>query len=825
MYRSHNQPEKKLTVHLQEVHDYALAMLRQVPLSTEDYQTAETILKIITITHDFGKYMSYFQKHLDGESTNDLHQHSFISALFAAHLLRSPQQLGLSAPWSEYAPIIAYICVLHHHGNLRDISLDVARSKDIEQDTLKHTLSRRVQLLKKQILDIHNHLSSILQDLLPLWTSLSIPLHLNQELVDFVNNYKKVFDLVNRQYYFIGIKKNAPSELYYFVLLLYSCLIDADKLSAANISRTPRLHLPSDLVDQYRNHQFDIYERKGMNGWRNRIYQTVMDRLNEVINHFPDQKIFTLTAPTGSGKTLLALSAALKWREHIQEKEGYRPRIIYALPFTSVIDQNEQVFRNVLMQQADFFQNEHRYLIKHHHLSTISYKTEDEELPLRQALLLIENWESEMIVTTFVQLFHTLIGYRNRSLKKYHQIAGSILILDEVQNIPVEYWPLIRSVLSQIANIFSCKILLLTATQPLIFPEDETVELLEGKNVTPGDFFLEMNRIELQRLDDKEFYTPDEWVDLFQYRFEDGKSYLAIFNTIKTSIDMYLKLKEWLEDRGYEVFYLSTNIIPLERQKRIESIREQLQEKKKVVVFSTQVVEAGVDLDFDIVYRDLGPIDSIIQAAGRCNRNGGMEDKGKVYITPIRRNNTLESTLVYGAIHTKIALEILPKRKIPESAFYQLIEQYFKSIKDSKSEEASNGIIEAMRGLKFDADDKQFVKNNPEYVSEFQLIQESHHAIDVFVAVDEQAESVWEKYIAEVVEEADFETRFENYLKVKKELRQYVISAPIKLVKNFNRDYFDKTKMLYLPNDIVDQYYDKDYGLIRSSELVDAWIM
>lgn len=825
MYRSHNQPDKKLTVHLQEVHDYALDMLRQVPLSEENYQTAEVILKIITISHDFGKYMSFFQKHLDGEATNDLHQHSFISALFAAHLLRDPIKFHLSTSWSEYAPLLAYISVLHHHGNLRDIFLDVAKSKDIDRDSLKHTLYRRVHLLKKQVQDIQENFSSITQDFSPLWESVSIPLSLKVELGEFLKSYKHIFDIIHRQYYFIAVKKKAPSELYYFLLLLYSCLIDADKLSAANISRTPRLYLPENLVDQYRNKKFDVKQTTGINGWRNRIYDTVINRLNEIAFQNPQQHIFTLTAPTGSGKTLLALSVALKWRKITEKKTGYRPRIIYALPFTSVIDQNEQVFRNVLKQVAEYSANEQRYMVKHHHLSTISYKTEDEELPLRQALLLTENWDSEIIVTTFVQLFHTMIGYQNRSLKKFHQIAGSIIILDEIQNVPVEYWPLFRSVLSKMAQLFSCTILLLTATQPLIFSEEEMIELLEGENITTSDFFLEMNRIELQRILDKDFYSPEEWVELFKQRFQDGKNYLAIFNTIKTSIDVYLKLKDWLESKGYEVFYLSTNIIPLERHKRIQNIHSQLEEKKKVVVFSTQVVEAGVDLDFDIVYRDLAPIDSIIQAAGRCNRNGADGNKGQVYITPIIRNNTLESTLVYGAIHTKISLEILPKTTIQESEFYQLINKYFQSIKKGKSNQASEGIIKAIRVLKFDADDKSFSKSQPEYVSDFQLIQDSYQAVDVFIEVDEHAEGVWEKYIAKVVEETDFHTRFENYLRLKKELRQYVISAPIKLVKNLGREYFDKTKMLYLPVDILNQYYNDEFGFIRSSELVEAWIM
>lgn len=825
MYLSHNQPEKKLTVHLKEVHDYALDMLRQIPLSEEDSRTAEMILKIIAVSHDFGKYMTYFQKHLAGESTNDFHQHSFISALFAAHLLKDPENLPLAASWSSYAPIIAYISVLHHHGNLRDIYYDVAKSKDIERGFLKHTLNRRVNLLQKQIEDIQKNVTSILHDLSPLWTSLSIPLTLEKDLDDFLKNYTSVFDMVHRQYYYIAIKKTAPAELYYYLLLLYSCLLDADKLSAANIRRNSRLLLSEDLVDQYRMNKFDIHENTGINGWRNRIYETVMARLNELVKNSSNERIFTLTAPTGSGKTLLALSVALKWRKHIERTKGYIPRIIYALPFTSVIDQNEIVFRDVLKQIDDYHLNEHQYLIKHHHLSTISYKRENEELPLRQALLLTENWESEIIVTTFVQLFHTLIGYQNRSLKKYHQIAGSIIILDEIQNIPVEYWPLTRTVLSHIANLFSCKILLLTATQPLIFSENETIELLEGKDVKAQDFFLEQNRIELQRILDKEFYSADEWVDLFKQRFKSGKSYLAIFNTIKTSVEVFLSLRDWLKQQGYKVYYLSTNIIPLERKKRIEKIQNHLQKDKRVVVFSTQVVEAGVDLDFDIVYRDLGPIDSIIQAAGRCNRNGTQGEKGQVYITPIIRENTLEATLVYGAIHTKITLEILPHSKIQESAFYQLIYEYFKNIKHGKSTQASKGIIEAMHLLKFDSDDKSFSKNNPEYVSEFQLIQEAHQAVDVFVEVNEEAKKIWDEYIFQVVEEKDFQKRYENYLQLKNQLRQYVISAPVKVVRNLDREFFDKTKMLYLSHDILDQYYNKDYGLIRSSELVEAWIM
>lgn len=822
MYLSHKNPDKQLVVHLWEVYEYSDDMLKHVPLSGEDRELVLYINKIVSITHDFGKYLSYFQVYLKtGEAEGDLHHHSFISALFAAHLLCRSSFSATS--WSEFAPLLGYFIIMHHHGNLRDIELDVTRSRDIYENIVQSSLRNRIHTLNKQIEDVKNYISRIVKDLKQIWEKLCLPFILEEELDCFIENYEKVFDHIYRQYYFIKKRKGQVTEnLYYYTLLLYSVLIDADKLSAANIKRKPRVHIPSDLVDQYRKIHFDTEVVEGTNGWRNRIYNVVMERIQYIANTKPWQRLFTLTAPTGAGKTLLSISAALKWREYAKQQEGYTPKIIYALPFTSVIDQNEKVIRDLLQQIEGFAENEQRYFLKHHHLSNFQYRTEREELPLRQALLLTESWEAEFIVTTFVQLFHALIGYENRALKKFHQIAGGIIILDEIQNVPVEYWPLIRSVLYKMAELFSCKILLLTATQPLIFSKDETIELLESDIVKPINFFKEMERVELHPFrEDRGVCNVDEWVEQFRLRFEVGKSYLSIFNTIKTSIDVYEQLKGWLQQYGYYVMYLSTNIVPYERKQRIEEMKKLLKDKKKVAVISTQVVEAGVDVDFDIVYRDLGPIDSIVQAAGRCNRNGKAGEFGKVYIVPVERNGTLESQYVYGAIHTKTAKESLPEETISEHQFFDMIYRYFESVQNAKSFTASEGIIQAIEGLRFDAKEK--IKSG--YVSDFQLIKDVHQAVDVFVEVDEQAMAIWEEYISKVIEEKDLEKRFENYLYLKKEIRQYVISAPIKLVKNLDRDLYEKTRMLRLPNDILNQYYHCEYGLIRSSEMVDAWTM
>ena len=146
----------------------------------------------------------------------------------------------------------------------------------------------------------------------------------------------------------------------------------------------------------------------------------------------------------------------MKLRERIRREKNYIPRIIYCLPFVNIIEQNYDVFSKVLSLISDFKRNLSSYLLKHHHLADLEYKYGNELKPLDESLLLIEAWESEIIVTTFVQLMHTIVGFKNSFLKKFHNVVGSIIILDEVQSIPVEYWKLTRNVLDYLTKILGC---------------------------------------------------------------------------------------------------------------------------------------------------------------------------------------------------------------------------------------------------------------------------------------------------------------------------------------------------------------------------------
>jgi len=820
-FLSHDNPKKALKKHLLEVAKLSNQMIMETPILEEERCFLSKMAVIIGISHDYGKYTTFFQEYLiDGKTKYNNHQHSFISSFFVAYMI--DRLLDEKNLFKDYGPLIGYFVVLHHHGDLKSLRSDVISNINyIDGEELNGNFGERITILKNQIENQKPYQQNIQSEYEEMLSVLGFSNCLNI-IADFATEWESFIEKLDELFYkWNRMEKNTElkEKMYFYVLLLYSILIDSDKHSAAGISFSKRKIIPSDLVDLFREGHFDLSITYGTNGWRNRIYQNVIERINNLGDELIEHRLFTLTSPTGSGKTLLSFSVALKMREMMKRKYDKVPRIIYALPFTSIIDQNEKVIRKILSQMPDFEMDESNYLLKHHHLSDIKYREDSQEKPVTNSLLLIESWESEVVVTTFIQLFYTLIGFKNKALKKYHQVAGSIIILDEVQNLPMEYWPLIRQTLRTLTKALNCKIILLTATQPLIFDSNESIELLQDKKtLSPEPYFKELNRVKLF-LKNKEGYTIEEWIDMFIGDFEHGKNYLAVFNTIKTSIEVYKQIREWIQDNyDYEVYYLSTNIIPRKRKNRINQIRMDLTKGKKVILISTQVVEAGVDLDFDIVYRDLGPIDSIIQVAGRCNRNG-RNPFGYVFITPIRRNKQLESNIIYRQLHTKMALNLLPEKPINENEFYELINNYYNNVLERKNQDDSQYIWDAMNQLLFV--DENTTKRS---VSDFTLIENKHNYIDVFVETDDYAEVIWSHYKEKVLNNGYYNQRYEAYLKLKKYMQQYIVSAPIHLVMRIRRDDIT-SNILYLPRDLVNQYYDYDIGIIRSQEDIDAWIM
>lgn len=800
--------KKRLLEHISEVAESCRAFIQAFPLTSERKDKLVELAFLIGVAHDFGKYTSYFQSYLLENAKHGLAKnHSFISAVWGAFLISSKQYEDVAEKLHDM--LLCFGAILYHHGNLDNISsvlkdiLDYAsknRQGSLELGA-KQTLDA---LFKEQLPDLLKHAQSVERELRTLLSEIpdlsAFELALNDSKSDFYA------DLREALFCFEDWVEEKKCERYnYELYLLFSVLIDADKRDAARIDvQLERREIPENVVQQFIAQTTFATADAVVEKIRKELFGALNSKASEVPL---EQKVFTITSPTGSGKTLAALNFAIKLRNRIENKQGYSPRIIYALPFTSIIDQNHNVFEDVLSLLPDFQANYSQYLLKHHHLADVQYKIEkvpEDALPLDKSLLLIESWEAEIVVTTYVQLFHTIIGAKNRFLKKYHNIAGSIIILDEIQNVPVEYWPLIQNILKWFTEVGNCTVMLMTATQPLIFPPEEAVELVSD----PTSSFQRLDRIHFHI--DHEQKELGTFADEFLEQLEEDKSYAVILNTIKSSIEFYELVAEYGTD-AHELFYLSTNIIPRDRLERINRMREKLKNREPVILISTQVIEAGVDLDFDVIYRDVAPIDSLVQAAGRANRHG-VHGKGNVYIIRLIDDENREfAQWIYGKAHLWVANALLKDRQhLGENEFFALVrqnyEQLLRRVDTSKGKEIFREWWQAA---------------NYEVLQNFKLIGDKYYYVDVFVAINNKAETIWQRYLSGVLAEKNFRRKNENYLAMRSDFKKFIVSVPEKLTKEFFWDgplRGDRRKPGYIPSYAVADYYESETGYKRTTE-------
>ena len=630
-----------------------------------------------------------------------------------------------------------------------------------------------------------------------------------------------------------GFNISTKTNLEYKILQLnfLSTLIDADKMHAGKFEHIERRDVPKNVVDNYKNR--DEFKQKNIskiNKIRDEMYEAVIKKIDHVDLN---QRVFSITAPTGTGKTLTSLSAALKLRRRIEEHFGYKPHIIYSLPFTSIIDQNFGVFDDVLKSTIpDFEENESAYSIKHHYQADLKYRVKGKEKPIEESLALIETWDSEIVVTTFIQLFYSIIGYKNRLLKKFHNIVNSIIILDEVQNIPIKYWDLVGSILAAMAKYFRCEIILLTATKPLIFEKGECIELVKN----PEGYFKqnELNRVRLSI--EREDKSIVDFFHLLNEREWDKDSYMFVFNTIGSTSKFYGLIGEnktvsertialggsdikteisriTKNGREYEVHYLSADVVPKTRKERIEIIKKRLDEGCRIIIITTQLIEAGVDIDVDVVFRDFAPLDSIIQVAGRCNRNKRLErEKGEVHIINLVDENNKNKPFaeyIYDPVLLSTVDELLKNREnINDADFLGLINSYFEKTKDNSDRDTK--IMKAIYELYYYEKSDKIGTNEKTPISAFKLIKEQPDA-DVFIELDNDAKRIWQEY-KEIREEEDRFERRKGFLKIKKEFYDYVVSIPKRYAAGLINE---AQEIAYVSNNEIPLYYDLDTGFKR----------
>lgn len=383
--------------------------------------------------------------------------------------------------------------------------------------------------------------------------------------------------------------------------MVFSCLVDADFLcTEAFMTGKSRERVQADplpeLRDRIEKHLEGFYPPKGL---VNEARCGMLDDCLAASRKKPG--VFSLTAPTGSGKTFGLLRFALN---HACEQQPRMQRIICAIPYTSIIEQNAAVYREVLGENN---------VLEHH--SSFDYgDSEDPNSPFNRMKLAAENWDVPVVVTTNVQFFESLFASKTSRCRKLHNIANSVILLDEAQMIPTKFLrPCVKS-LAELVKNYGCSVVLCTATQPCLEGyfrnEGLIVEEISGN---PRDLSKSLKRVTYRsdgKLDDEQIANA-----LLEY-----DQALCIVNSRKQARCLFDRLKDSGCDDG--VYHLTTMMHSAHRKRVLASITERLQRGERCIVVATCLVEAGVDLDFPVVYRAVAGVDSLVQAAGRCNREG-----------------------------------------------------------------------------------------------------------------------------------------------------------------------------------------------------------
>ena len=508
--------------------------------------------------HDIGKYSDKFQRRIRGEEIKVDH---------ATAGARVCMELGGMYPFLE-------MCIAGHHAGLSDygVSTDTGNSST--------TLGRR----KKKIEDFYAYKKEV-----------KIP-----ELKTSPVNVEKTKDL--------------NFSLSMFTRMMYSCLVDADFLDTEEFMTEERsgrqqgqeIQVLLDKLEKYITEWLKNTETESVNGRRTEILKACLE------NGEREKGLFRLTVPTGGGKTVASLAFALR-----HAVKHHMKRIIYVIPYTSIIEQNAAVFRRILGDEN---------VLENH--CNIDYEEAEELKPMQLAS---ENWDKPVVVTTNVQFFESLFSNKSSKCRKIHNITNSVIILDEAQMLPMDYLIPCTAMLQELVQNYKTSIVLCTATQPSLdnfFGQIENFVELCPRMEEQFEFF---RRVTYQNIGNISKENMAE-------RLKKEQRALCIVNTRKRAQELYQLLK------SEGVYHLSTTMYPKHRKKVLANVKERLDNKDRCILIATSLVEAGVDLDFLSVYRQIAGIDSLIQAAGRCNRNGNEStEESKVYIYDFEDSKVIPS--------------------------------------------------------------------------------------------------------------------------------------------------------------------------------------
>lgn len=669
--------------------------------------------------HDIGKYSQTFQDRLEGRNVK--FEHSSCGAI-EYNKIASDNKEKVVAAMLEY-------CIAGHHTGLPDGGS--AADSAYDDVTLHSRLARSAQYVGDA--DYSAYKSEV---------ELSIP----------------QADLLLKEMMSEKDKNEIIERYAFFTRYLFSCLTDADFLDteqfcSPDIDR--ETHSDFDLAEKALTHRFGQFKADTpLKEARGRLQEQAYQ------NSHSSGNISVLNMPTGSGKTLCSLKIAL---QKLLAAGSNKKRIIYVIPYTSIIEQTAEQFEQIIGKHVDILQ---------HHSNYCFDDNTNEPTTAAKLKKAAENWDAPLVITTSVQFFQSLYHYKGSGLRKLHNIGDSVIIFDEIHLLPVNMLqPCLRGI-GYITKYLNSEAIFLSATMPdysnmfdRYLPECSVNYLMTDKS--DFNYFEKCRYINLGKTD-------------YENVIEKSSAYtssLIIVNTRKAAREVYREISG-------KKYHLSTYMTPFDRSETIASIRKDLESGEKITVVSTSLVEAGVDLDFEAVFRQLAGLDSILQSGGRCNREGRREI-GDVYV--FETDGTMSGDLQIRANITESLI-----CEFDNIASTECIETYYNRLFDFYKERIEQNSI---------AKDCKGIENVPfrKYAEDFDFIKDD----TVGVVIDNCKES------AELVNKLKYgdhsvKRKLQRYTVALKRHTEFEKAYSIGIVDDFG------TGVYILTNP---SYYNKETGL------------
>lgn len=694
------------------------------------------LVRRLALIHDFGKLTTWFQQHIEmmeGDPRGNPTHHALIGAVLSYYVLER-------SGYEDEECLASYVTVAKHHGSLPDVPEYVFertawnRRRPVENERQEEVIEQ-VENIDREAASLAEEFISEATDGHGSWT----------EFASAVRD-RSQFESIKTQVSSSGYTHDAygiSEEFYPCVLQAWSALSLADKTSAAGApkggyeSTAPVRSVLAEYINELPKDGETLSDRgQQLNDWRDKARESVLKNVERMVTS--RARLATLTLPTGMGKTLTGLDAALTLRE-----ETDRERIVYVLPFTSIIDQVDSEIGKI-------FDTDGRddLLTVHHHLAETVVELVDEEDTDEYAAIeemLGESWRSGIVLTTYVQHFESLVGPRNTQSMKLPALYDSVIVLDEPQSLPHDWWPLVRRLATILTEEYDAIVIAMTATQPQLF--GEVSELVDG----PERYFEEIERVEYV-IDDSIVAFPDREHGPVEYdeaanrivgSASDGEDVLSVCNTIDSAreltdvvakridaVDVGQVYADLLKNNGevdgdqltdavveeadsVATVHLSTRIRPKDRLVLIDAIKTLTKRSLTIVAITTQLIEAGVDVSFDRVYRDFAPMDSIVQAAGRCNRSF-ERDRGTItvwWLNKLEEKNQTPGEAVYnewGDSLLSVTSQVLDSKgidehsAIPESTIaWDCVREYYCTLRTERKV-GKESYVDLLDGGEFD---------------------------------------------------------------------------------------------------------------------------